>query len=373
MDRTESDGRAVSPVVAGVAMVGVVVLLAAVATVVLGGLTEEREPSPDVTFSMEPGDVAGEQRIVHEGGDTLDGDKVEVRGVADPDALAGERFDASDNQTVVPTQETVRLVWYGDHGTSYVLWEFDVDPSAIVPPPDEGCDWVNQQAPNGVSDITIDGIVVNCDVVTEKVIEVRNGGGVIGDTDSTVKKVKATDAAFYGTVDATKQVKLLNSTVTGPVESHTDQVILQDGATVEDDITAQKPARVEDGSTVSGSVTSTDKQAKVLDSTVTGGVVSQTSDVKIENGTVGGDVSGGKVIDVTNGSTVGGDVIGDGKDVKVLDSTVEGTVVNDGTVKLTDATVEGEVYAGDLDCTGTNSTVAGQDCGDYDPRDPDDY
>jgi len=307
-------------VVGVVLLVGIVLLLASVATVVFLDLAQEREPSPDVTLAAESSGVPGAMRLVHEGGDTLDGDDIEIRGVADPDGMAGTRFVASDRHAVVPTSETVAVVWEGEHGTSYVLWEFDVDPSAVVPPPDQGCDWVDSETSGGTEDAKVDGLVVDCDVRTDKVVEVQNGGVVIGDVESDVKTVDADNASLYG------------------------------------DVTAENDVNVQNG-TVSGTVTSAAENVKLDAGTSTGGAVDAT-----------------KTAEVLGDSTAGGDVVGDDL-VKVFDSTVEGSVATTGSgqVKLDNATVTGDVYVDDADFDCTDSTIDGQDCSEYDPEDPGDY
>jgi len=316
--RDAGNERAVSPVVGVVLLVGIVVLLAALGAVVFLDLAQEREPSPDVTLSLESTGTPGRMLLVHEGGDVLDGDRVTLQGAADGDAMAGTRFGASDGHELLATSETVEVVWRGENGATYVLWEFDVDASTVVPPPDEGCSWVDTETNGGTEDATVSGIVVGCTVQTDKVVTVNSGGVVVGDTASDTKTLDLDGATLYG------------------------------------DATAEKGVNAQD-------------------STVSGGVESRTENVKIDNTSVGGSVAAEKTAEVIAGATVEGDVTSDGTLVKVDDGVVGGAVATAGTVKLTDATVEGEVYAGDLDCTGTNSTVAGQDCGDYDPRDPGDY
>ncbi|PSP52500.1 hypothetical protein BRC67_04125, partial [Halobacteriales archaeon QH_3_68_24] len=62
-----------------------------------------------------------------------------------------------------------------------------------------------------------------------------------------------------------------------------------------------------------------------------------------------------------------------GPDVDISDSTVEGSVVGSNGVDLDGVTVTGHVYApsGSFSCS--DSTINGQDCGSYTPRDPDEF
>lgn len=328
------DQRGVSPVIGVVLLVAIVVTLAVVAGGLFLALGEEREPTPDVVLSLQSGDAPAEHELVHEEGDRIDGDRVELRGVADAESLAGGTLSLGDDHPVYPVDETVRVVW-SDGGSSYVLWEFEVDPDDTVPEPDEGCAWVDTESDGGTESVKVDGIVVDCDVTTTKQVEVQNGGRIIGDAVSEAKALDADDAVVYG------------------------------DATVEDVLNVQ-------------------------DGYVTGDAVSNTADVKLTNASVGKSATAETVLDLQKGSTVGGDARSESGDVKVSrsvvegtvvaagladvdDSTVEGSVVADGTVDLENATVTGDVYvdAADFDCD--DSTVAGQDCDEYTPKDRDEY
>lgn len=319
------DQRAISPVVGGVLLIAIVLLLSAVTVGMVLNLDEEREPAPEVAMSLEPVETnSDEYRLVHKSGDRLDGDKVELLGVEDPDSMNGSTLAAGDRHTVVPTEETVRVIYHGEHGTSYTLHEFSVDLSSdgsrlSLPSADEGCSWVSTESSDGTDPVKVDGLVVDCDVTTDDTIEVLSGGAIIGDTQSNNKDLDLDDGTVYGDVT-------------------TDDVVnVQDGA-------------------------------------VYGTVVSNTSDVKIDNSLVNESIEGQKVVEVTNDGTVEGDAVSTTKPVKVLSgSTVEGDITSGDSVKLTDATVKGDVYidSEDFDCS--NSTIDGQNCGSYSPKDPSDY
>lgn len=315
MTRNEESSRALSPVVGIVLLIGIVVALVAVSGTIFFGLADTNDPAPDVVFEHERTGDRSEHALRHVGGDELDGDELELRGVADPDSPAGRALAAGDNLSFYPTADEVEVVWYGDD-TSYVLTSVDVEEP--LPDPDEGCDWVDDETNSGVDPITIDDTVVDCDVKTDEQVTVRNGGIVVGDAISDVKDFDGDDATVYGDVD---------------VE---DVVNLQDG-------------------------------------TITGDATSRTADVKVGNGTVDGSVNAQKVAEVTDGTAVEGDVVSHTKDAKVLDSDVEGSVTADGTVKLDGATVEGDVYVDPADFDCTDSTIDGEDCSSYSPRDPSDW
>lgn len=307
--------RAISPVVGVVLMVAIVVAIGAVSAGMLYGLSEEREPSPDVTLSLEATDRPAQHAIVHDTGDGLVGERVELRGTTDPDALDGTELTAGARQPIYPVEDTVEVVWHGDDGTSYVLWEFEVDPDETVPEPDEECPWVEEESDDGTN-FKVEGKTVACDITVDEPIEVWDGGIVIGNTVSETRGVDATQATFYGDVKVKDVFNLENGVVTGSVDS-------------------------------------------------------ETADVKLDNGSVDGSISAVKVVDVINGSSVGDDVVSDGT-VDVQNSDIMGSVVSTDNVKLDGATVSGDVYvdSDDFDCN--NSTIDGQECG-YTPKDPDDY
>ncbi|QSG10138.1 type IV pilin N-terminal domain-containing protein [Halapricum desulfuricans] len=323
-----SGARGISPVVGVALLIIIVTLLGAVSATMVFDLSEEREPAPEVALEMEVENAsAGEYVLRHDSGETLDGDKVEILGLEDPDTIDEMRFVAGDERTVVPTDETVTVIYHGEHGTIYTLREFSVDPSLgssddglSLPSADEGCSWVDTESDGGTEDVKVeDGLVVDCDVTTEKIVEVFDGGAVTGDTESEGNAIDVDDGTLYG------------------------------------DATAEKVVNVQDGA-------------------VHGTVVSTTADVKIDDSYVNESIQGAKVVEVINGGTVEGDAVSTNKEVKVNSgSTVEGDVTSGDSVKLTDATVEGDVYIdeGDFDCT--DSTIDGESCSEYDPKDPDDY
>lgn len=303
--------RAISQVLGVALMVAVVVGLAVVSGVLFFDLAEQRDPQPAATFDVEVEDDGVTHRLVLEGGETLDGDRIRLVDAADSDVFAGETVRSGDETTFYPTDGDVAVVWEGSHGGSHVLGTFEVE--STVPEPDKGCPWVDNETNSGSDKLNVDGEVVNCDAETTEDVEVTTSGVIIGDTDSG-KTVDADGAEFYGDVEAETLVNL------------------QDGE-------------------IYGSVASND-------------------DVKIDNGTVSESIRADDVIEVVGDSSVGGDVESDTDLVKVDSSTVQGNVVSDGSVKLLNATVEGDVYVDSANFDCTDSTINGQDCDEYTPRDP---
>lgn len=313
MPALDGNRRAVSPVIGTILLVAIVVVLAALSAAILLDLTGETDPQPNVILDGERTN-AFEPLLVHDGGETLDGDRLELQGVADPEAAAGRTLADGDAVPIYPTEEEVTVVWFGDNDESYVLGRISIENP--LPEPDEGCDWVEDETNGGTEQAKIDGIVVNCAVKTEERIEIQNDGVIIGDAMSQLKELDADDARIHGDVSVEK---VLN---------------LQDGR-------------------------------------ITGTASSSSEDVKLNNATVGGATTAQKIVELTGGSTVKGDIESKTKDVKVLDgSLVEDSVTADGLVKVEDSEIRGHVYTDPADFQCTNSVINGEDCDSYTPKDP---
>lgn len=319
-------GRAVSPVVGTVLLVAIVVVLAGLAASVALGTGGPREPAPEVVLELEPTDRPVAHELTVESGDPLVGEKIELRGTSDETPVNG-RLKAGETVTVYPLDSTVEVVWFGEYGTTQVLATFD--PETDLPAADEGCNWVESNGP----DVDIN-IVVRCDVITVGDADVLSSGVVIGE------------------VDTDQPVDVDHGTVYGPVSSNNAADF--DGAKVTGDVEASGDVTVTDESTIGGSLTT-----------------GSSSSVTVDGGsTVSGSVVAGDDVTLT-GVTVGGDV--NAPDVDITDSTIEGDVVGSTVVQLDGVTVTGHVYApsGSFSCS--DSTINGQDCGSYTPKDPGEY
>jgi hypothetical protein len=129
---TERRDRGISPVVGGGLLIVIVILLAILTSVMLFGLFQETTPAPSARLELMEKSGCNYD-LVHETGDQIDGNRVEIRGIEKPDVLDGTEFTAGDRQPVNPEQEDVTVVWYeqpedqrqvGDQ--SYIIAEFAV-------------------------------------------------------------------------------------------------------------------------------------------------------------------------------------------------------------------------------------------------------
>jgi flagellin-like protein len=323
--------RGLSPVVGAVLLVAIATILAGLGAAVAFELTDRKEPAPEVILDLEGTDAPVAHALAVDSGEALRGENVELRGVADESGFSG-RLAAGESVTVYPVADTVRVVWFGEYGTSYVLARFDPDPA--LPAADEGCNWVESTTGGAISSVTVD-VVVDCDVKTEGGVDVVDPGVVIGDVDSYSNGVDMDGGEVYGTVDAETSVDL-------------DETLVAAAVAAGGDVT------VTDGSTVEGSVTTGPSGSIDIDGdSAVAGSLSAGDDLALDDVTVGGDVSA--------------------PDVDIDDSTVDGAVHATGSLSLDGATVDGHVYApaGSVSCS--DSTIAGQDCSAYTPRDPDEY
>ncbi|QLH81811.1 type IV pilin N-terminal domain-containing protein [Halosimplex pelagicum] len=264
--RSRRARRGLSPVIGTVLLVAIAVLLASAAAYVAFGATEEREPAPEVTMDLEPGERPAAYELELTNGERLDGEKVALRGAADENALRNRDLLAGDSVAVFPVRERLQLVWFGEHGSSYVLREFEVEPG--VPEADRTCPWLEGEKADGASTITID-FVLECDVVAQVDITLETGGVVVGSIDSRNGNVDIDngDLTVYGPVAADQSVDIDDANVVGSVSADDD--IAVDGAEIWGDV--RGPDVDVDTATVQGSVRSAN-QVDLDGVTVTGHV-----------------------------------------------------------------------------------------------------
>ncbi|WP_255150796.1 type IV pilin [Halorarius halobius] len=126
--RSSSDERALSPVVGAALLVAIVVVLGVIGGTMALGLTETTDPAPTAQLSLSGTPGACQYSLRHGGGDTLEGDRIEVRGVADPGVLGGRELTTGESARVNPEREKLRVVWRKPGSdTSYVVARFRVE------------------------------------------------------------------------------------------------------------------------------------------------------------------------------------------------------------------------------------------------------
>lgn len=298
----QNRARGVSPVVGGVLLLGITVLIVAIAGYGILGAGDTDDPAPAVALTLEQTENPAVYRLSYESGTTALGERTELQGVADETVLHDRGFVAGAEAEVVPLRSNLRLVWYGEE-QSYTLRTFSVDPvlgNTSVSGIDHGCAWAEARI-NDQGDLDLsNGVVLRCDITD----------GV--DLDDGVNSISLdfdTDAVLVGSVDTDSNVDIDSATVTGDITT----------TTAANDIT------------VTG------------ESTVYGDVVAPPD----------------TNIDIDGGSEVGGAV-----------------VARDGTLTLDGVTVDGHVYVDSDDFTCSSDTTIGPEglsCGEYSPRDPEDY
>jgi flagellin-like protein len=116
--------RGISPVVGAALLAAIAVVFAAAVGGIVFALTDTQPPAPTASLDLVP--ASCDYRLVHRSGDALRGDRLSVRGIADPDGLAGRRLAAGSGVTVDPTAETVTVVWRAPRDDdAYVLARFE--------------------------------------------------------------------------------------------------------------------------------------------------------------------------------------------------------------------------------------------------------
>jgi flagellin-like protein len=346
--------RGVSPVIGVILMVAIVVTMAAVAGVAIFGAQEDGvEPAPNVLMNVDSEEGEFSHTFYHEGGEMLVGDKVTMKGVANPDVMNGKTLTQGDTVEFFPIQDEVKLVFTGENDRGHVLRTFEVD--RTVPTPDEGCAYVDSKTgPNDKNDVTFQDIVLNCDIETAGEITIEKDTVVIGDMNSTGSSVTVKQSQTFGSIDGTNDVTVEDGTIRDSVES--DQSVTFKSGDVGGDILADEGATLGGSGpvNVSGSViTQTDEITINNDADIEGSVVAENEAVTLKKGSVGGDVvarGGDLVIGGTAYVEVGGDV-----------------AVNSGSLDLKSGTdVLGDAYGSISSCS-SSPTIDGQSCSTYKP------
>ena len=381
--------RGISPVIGVILMVAIVVVLSSVSAVVIFQAQEDGvEPAPSALMEVDSQDGSVTQIFTHEGGERLEGDKLTLKGAADPDVFDGKSLDQGDTVEFVPTSKEVKLIFTGENGHSHVLRTFEVEQT--VPLPDKGCPWVEAQKASG-SDITVDGIVVNCDIKTPRSIKLTNDALVIGNVNSTNSEVTIEESETIGNVVAHNKVTIPDGDVGGSVTAKNGEAKISEG-NISGDVTSLTNAvtlggqgEVDIGGTVrseGGSGIDAGGNARV---DVGGSMISTSGETKLERGNVSGDVISRSNLVKLGGQgevDVGGDVISEGGSGVDAGSNarvdIDGKILaKSGVAKLTRGNVSGNVISrtnavklggdgpvdvgGDVISKGGNGVTAGSD------------
>jgi FlaG/FlaF family flagellin (archaellin) len=246
MSAESTSSRGISPVVGVALLVVIVTILSATVGYILLGLSDETDPQPTVALELERTDNNVTFVLRHRSGEPIDGNKTRLAGVGDEDKLDGKRFQAGEEVRVVPVDEEVKLLWYGEN-TDYTIQTFDVDTSTLphgIPNIDRECPWVEQNI-NANGDLDMDGDKAVCDVTedtdtgkTDINIDIDGGSVLVGDID--------TD----GDVDVDSSV------VVGDVTTTSDDITVTDNSDIYGDVVASPGTNIDiDGnSNVTGAV-----------------------------------------------------------------------------------------------------------------------
>ena len=199
-----ADTRGISPVVGTMLLVGIVVLVSVGVAALAFGLSEPAETAPTANLEMTAGDCQYELR--HTAGDPIDGDRTELVGVEDPDALAGRTLTAGDNIHIQPTADRIELVYESSDLNSHsVLERFDIDTDATG---GGGCQVTLYTAPGG----SIDGIAGDGSPVTT--LSATVDARVLGPADVDLTGDGTDDTPFVEGGEAVVVTNATNGTTT---------------------------------------------------------------------------------------------------------------------------------------------------------------
>lgn len=132
--RWRGDNRGVSPVIGVVLLVAVGIALVSLTAVMIFDTTDETPPAPTSKFEVEQTTDGYVLKVI--AGDTIDGDRVTIQGLSDPDVLAGREFGSGDTVQITPTEQTIEIIWeeQTENGVSYELQTFALEPLSPITP-----------------------------------------------------------------------------------------------------------------------------------------------------------------------------------------------------------------------------------------------
>ncbi len=272
--------RGVSPVVGVTVIIAIVVLVTSAAGYAIFGLAEETEPAPDVAMELEPTGDGVAYTLRHVSGEDLTGNQTRLTGVADEDALHGERLRAGETIEVVPVGTEVTLLWHGD-GESYTLHTFDVGPDELAFDAgaiDNRCDFVEQEMTNNSGDLDLTDEQAVCDVTADVDLDQDDNDLDLDDNSTLV-----------GDIDVDGDVDLDSSTVVGSVASEGNDITITDESVIYGDVVADTGTNIDiDGeSQVDGAVVVDGGSLSLDNVDVDGPVYADPDDVSCSGSTIG--------------------------------------------------------------------------------------
>jgi len=382
--------RAISPVVGVVLLLGITMLLAAVAGPFVFGVIEDfgsDTPDTDFSFHYEQGEPLNFDSPTDDFGAALDqgdgvvtiqlrqGENLDPQNVELRSSLSGGNLlnDTADDVfgpgdvvrdgavlTVVAQRgETLSLIWRAeDGGESAIIGEFSVNAPTTpatpwVPDADRDCEYIEQQLDDDESDndVAVNGVVIECDLdqyyprIADITIQSEDGdfGAVIGEVNGTGDVNLIDGGTFQGNIETGADgdggdVDLVEgSVVYGNIVTKGDgDVTATDGSKVEGGVNVTGAVNVKSNSSVSEDITSgTDGSGGDVDVAFgrVGGNITAVGDgdISLKNGSnVLGGANATGAVDVLGDSTVGGDIIsgtdGSGGDVQVKTSDIDGDI-----------------------------------------------
>jgi len=241
-----TDNRAISPVVGVTLLVAIVAILSATVAYIALGLADETDPQPDVALEFEQTKYNVIFVLRHHSGETIDGNKTRIAGVGDEEALEGKRLRSGEEVRVVPVDDEIKLLWYGEN-TAHTIQTFDVDTSRLpygIPNIDQDCPWVEQNI-KATGDLEMNGDKAICDVTED-----TNTG--ISDIDIDIDS----GSVLVGSIDTDGDVDVDSSVVTGDVATTGSDITITDDAAIYGDVVASPGTNIDiDGdSNVTGAV-----------------------------------------------------------------------------------------------------------------------
>lgn len=238
--------RGISPNVGAALLVAMVTILAVTTGYILVGISGETDPQPNAGLELERAEDNVTFVLRHRSGEPIDGNKTEIAGVGDEDALDGKRFQAGENVRIVPVDDEVMLLWYGEN-TGHIIQTFDVDistqPHGIANISSE-CPWVEQNI-DANGDLDMNGDKAVCDVTEDTN---TSASDIDMDLDG--------GSVLVGDIDTDGDVDVDSSVVAGSVTTTSSDITVTDNSNIYGDVVASPGTNIDiDGnSNVAGDV-----------------------------------------------------------------------------------------------------------------------